>query len=88
MGISKYKKVKIITSSRNIENVDKYALDIAIKKINKQLANPHIINKKVLKKQLKNSKIIIDVFVAVEEDIITYEDLSSIDIEKMNQEKE
>lgn len=87
-GISKYKKVKIITSSRNIENVDKYALDIAIKKINKQLANPHIINKKVLKKQLKNSKIIIDVFVAVEEDIITYEDLSSIDIEKMNQEKE
>ena len=61
---------------------------MATKKINKELSNPNIVNKKVLKKQVKNSKIIIDIFFAVEEDITTYQDISDLDIEKMNQERE
>ena len=37
---------------------------------------------------LKNSKIIVDVFVSVEEDIVKYQDISAVDIEKINQEEE
>lgn len=88
IGICKYRKIKIINKFRNIKDIEEYALKIARKKIDKQLSNPKIISKKVLKKQVKNSKIIVDVFVSVEEDIVKYQDISSVDIEKINQEEE
>ena len=88
IGICKYKEIKIVSKSRNIEDVEEYALKIAEKKIERQLSNPTIISKKVLKKNVKNSKIIVDVFVSVEEDIVKYQDISAVDIEKINQEEE
>ena len=41
----------------------------------KLLIKPKIIRKKVLKKSIKNSKIIVEVFFAVEEDITSYQDI-------------
>ena len=84
----KYSENKITNVVRNLNDVEDYAIEIATKKVNKQLSNPNVISKKVLKKQVKNSKIIVDVFISVEEDITTYQDISSIDIEKINQERE
>lgn len=88
LAICKYKEKGIKNKVRNLKKIEEYALDIATKKINKQLSNSNVINKKVLKKHVKNSKIIIDVFISVEEDITTYQDISSIDIEEINQERE
>lgn len=87
-GFTNYKEKKVTYKNISSKDVDSYALKIATKKINKELSNPNIVNKKVLKKQVKNSKIIIDIFFAVEEDITTYQDISDLDIEKMNQERE
>ena len=78
----------IVADSFLKEEFEEYALKIAQKKIERQLSNPTIISKKVLKKNVKNSKIIVDVFVSVEEDIVKYQDISAVDIEKINQEEE
>ena len=88
LSVCKYSENKITNVVRNLNDVEDYAIEIATKKVNKQLSNPNVISKKVLKKQVKNSKIIVDVFISVEEDITTYQDISSIDIEKINQERE
>ena len=88
LSICKYKEKKITNTARDLKNIEDYAIEVATEKIDKQLSNPNVISKKVLKKQVKNSKIIVDVFVSIEEDITTYQDISSIDIEKINQERE
>lgn len=54
----------------NISNVDKFALELAEVKIKQKLGNNgDIVSKKVLKKNIKNSKIIVKVFIKVKEDI-------------------
>ena len=47
-----------------------------------------VLSKKVLKKEEKNSKIIIDVFVRTKENITGYQDISKIDINELNNKKE
>ena len=76
---TKYKK-KI--PEKELENI---ALDISEKRINK---TGRVIEKKVLKKRANNSKIIIEVFYKVEEDITAYEDITKIDITKENEKEE
>lgn len=59
-----------------LDNCDEEALGIALEKINLRLGEEDIIlSKKVLKKQLKNSKIIVEVFFKVKEDITSYEEI-------------
>lgn len=74
ISLSKYMEVKKIVRKNKVDNIDKKALDIATKKLLKEnnlITN--IIRKKVLKKSINNSKIIIEVFIAAEEDITDYE---------------
>lgn len=60
----------------NIKTIDKDAIKEAKKDLEmKLLIKPKIIRKKVLKKSIKNSKIIVEVFFAVEEDITSYQDI-------------
>ena len=49
--------------------------------------NEEIITKKVLKKELKNSKIKVEIFFKVKENITSYLDISDINIEEENQRK-
>lgn len=72
-----------------LQNVDEKAYEESEKELEKkQKRKPMIIRKKVLKKTIKDSKIIVDVFYAIEEEIGTYQDLTNVDIEKLNEEKE
>lgn len=87
-GISKYQELKVVNKKNNLKDINHKAILIATEKINKELSKPKIINKKVLKKRVKNSKIIVDIFFSIEEDITKYQDITSLDIDKINQEKE
>ena len=74
-SLSKYTELKVTEENYNISNIDKHALDIAINKIKKNKNTNVILNKKVLKKTIKNSKIIVEVVLSVEEDITEYKDV-------------
>lgn len=74
------------TIEKNINYTDSellsIALNLATKKIERKLSKgERLIDKKVLKKSIKDSKIEIEVFLKLEEDITTYFDISNIDIE-------
>ena len=88
IGITKYRNTKIVIKEYDISNIDEYALKLAEERINKKLSNPVIINKKVLKKNINNSKIDVEVFFSVEEDITSYQDISSVNIDSINNETE
>ena len=79
----KYIQKKIIQKRYSIKSLEKKAHQETEKQVK---SRGKILNKKVLKKTKKNSKIIIDVFVSVEEDITAYQDISSLDINKINEE--
>ena len=69
--------------------LEKIALKYAEKEIRKKLkVEEKVLSKKVLKKEEKNSKIIIDVFVRTKENITGYQDISKIDINELNNKKE
>ena len=74
-SLSKYTELKVTEDNYNISNIDKYALNIALNKIKKEKNTKVILNKKVLKKTIKNSKIIVEVVLSVEEDITEYKDV-------------
>ena len=89
IGLLYLEEKKVEEKKYTINNVDEKAIREANKKLEEKLnRTPTILRKNVLKKTTKNSKIIVEVFFAIEEDITAYEDISNIDIEKMNQEKE
>ena len=70
INFSKYLETNIVVHNYNISNVDKFALELAEVKIKQKLGNNgDIVSKKVLKKNIKNSKIIVKVFIKVKEDI-------------------
>jgi len=63
------------------------AIEKAYQEVIKQLETknsrkPNIFQKKVLKKTIKNSKIIVEVLMAVEEEITAYQDITNIEIKE------
>ena len=89
INLTKYKETKITNRIYTIDNVDEISLKLAEKEINKKLRKDEsILSKKVLKKTIKNSKIEIEVFVKVKEDITNYQDISNINIEELNKKEE
>lgn len=59
-----------------LDNSEEYALEMAEDRLMKQLNEDEVVlSKKVLKKQLKKSKIIVEVFLKVKEDITSYKDI-------------
>lgn len=77
----KYLETNVVMKSYNLFNVDNFALELAIIKLKDRLGSDvSILSKKVLKKSNKNSKIIVEVFVKVKEDIT--DSLEIINIEE------
>lgn len=84
-----YMETKVIDKHFNLENVDNYAIAAAEKKlINKLGKDDKILYKKILKKEVKDSRIIIGVFFKVREDITKIEEISMDDLNKYMQEEE
>ena len=70
LNFTKYLETNVKIYKYNLFNVDDYALELASKKIKNKLGTGgEVVSKKVLKKSIKKSKIIIEVFVKVKEDI-------------------
>ena len=82
-------KTKIIKEIYTEDNIDEIALKESLKQIKKKLKNDEeVISKKVLKKTEKNSKIEVEVFYKIKENITSYEEISDLSIEEMNEKKE
>ena len=80
---SKVSETKKITKRYTGTKGEKEALKLAEKNLKKKLSvNDSIISKKVLKKTEKDSKIIIDIFFKVKEDITDTVNIDNIDITK------
>lgn len=70
-------ELKIIDKKFNLGNCENEAIKIATSKLQKKLpSNSSILSKKVLKKTLKNSTILIETFFKVKEDISDYKEIS------------
>ena len=70
LNFTKYLETDVKMYKYNLFNVDDYALELASKKIKNKLGTRgEVVSKKVLIKSIKKSKIIIEVFVKVKEDI-------------------
>ena len=87
LGIINYKELKIETKEYTKKELEDIAYNIAIKKISSS-NNSVVLSKKVLKKYTNNSKIIIEVFLSMEEEITSYQEIEEKSIEELNQEKE
>ena len=89
ISYTKYRETNILKKIYDINNVDEIALRLAENKIKKKLKEDEcLLNKKVLKKTIKNSKIEVEVFLKVKENIIDYQDISNINIEELNKKEE
>ena len=87
INLVKIRKTKLINKIYDKNNVSSISLDLATKEIKKKLKKDEsIISKKVLKKTEKNSKIEVEVFFKIKENITNYKDISNINIEELNKE--
>lgn len=76
ISLIKYQKLKQVKIKKDINKIDKYSLSLAEKQLLKKLdKDSRVLDKKVLKKSLKNSKIEVEIFLAVEENITSYTDI-------------
>ena len=76
INFSKYLETNVEVYSYDISNIDNIALDLAISKLKNKLGGETVVlSKKVLKKSEKDSKIIVEVFIKVKEDITDFADI-------------
>lgn len=84
-----YLETKVIDKNYTLENIDDIAKELAEGKLKDKLnKDDQIISKKVLKKREKESRIIVEVFVKVKEDITEYQDITNINIDELNKKEE
>lgn len=89
INFTKYYETKVTEKNYTLQDIDKEALSKAQETLkNKLPENSSIISKKVLKKQRNNSRIIVEVFIKVKEDITAYQDISKVDINELQEQKE
>ena len=89
LNYTEIKEVIITNKHYNIRNIDKDAITIGAKKLMSSLNKKDvIIYKKVLKKTEKNSKILVEIFYKVKEDITDTESIDDIDLNKLNEQIE
>ena len=89
IGLLKKRKIKVIKNKYKDIDIEKIAINESLKVINKKLKKDEsIISKKTLKKTEKNSKIEVDVFYKIKENITSYVDISNLSIEEMNTKEE
>ena len=76
IGFVTYQRLIPIKEQYNLYTVDSIAYQKALIKLKeKTKEEPNVLRKKILKKEIKNSKIIIEVFFAVEENITSYQNI-------------
>ena len=76
---TEYLETIVANKTFNLKNVDSYALELATRKINNRLGkDDKILLKKILKKDMKNSRIIVGVFFKVFEDIGVTEEIPAV----------
>lgn len=86
---STYLETDVIDKSYTLETIDSTAYRLAEEKLLHKLSKEdEIISKKILKKYEKNSKIEVEVFFRVKEDITDTVSIRDIDITKENQQEE
>lgn len=79
INFSSYLETNVIEKNYTLDNVVDDALVIATTKLNNKIgSDSEIVGKKVLKKYQKNSKIIVEVFFKVKEDITDYLEYSEV----------
>lgn len=79
INFSSYLETNVIEKNYTLDNVVDDAFVIATTKLNNKIgSDSEIVGKKVLKKYQKNSKIIIEVFFKVKEDITDYLEYSEV----------
>lgn len=89
IGIAKYQKVEKKQIVYTEAEIEKIALELAEKTLNKNLQySEKVLEKKVLKKEENDSKIKVEILVKVKEDITDYEDITGINIEDINNKEE
>ena len=89
IGTSKYQEIKEIKSIYTLNNIDEIAISTAEKELKKKIKkDEEVIDKKTLKKIKKNSKIEVEVFFKVKEDITDYLDISDVNIEEPSKKEE
>ena len=87
ISFASYQEVEELIEKNTISNIDEKALAIAENRIKKELSNDEVVlSKKVLKKNLKNSKIEVEIFISTEENITAYQDITNINIDDLNKE--
>lgn len=80
-----YLETTVKKENYTLSNVDQDAIIKAVSKLENRLQEgDEILSKNVLKKEEKESKIIVEVFLKVKEDITDTEDISNINIEELN----
>jgi len=89
IALAKYTKTKIKESKISSEQASEIALNAATKKIASQIKkDEEIISKKVLKIEENNSKIKVEIFFKVKEDITSYLDITDLNIDELNKKEE
>jgi len=89
ISITKYLKEKKYMKKISSKQSKKIALTLATSKIKKHLSKDEkIIDKKILKNTINNSKIDVEVFIVAEENITDYFDISDINIDELNKKEE
>lgn len=79
--INKYIETKEVNHKYNLSNVDEAAIQMACDKFKSKLGKEdEILTKKVLKKERNESKIIVEVFLKVKEDITAYKEILKTEI--------
>lgn len=76
VSFSKYFETDVKKYTYTLNNCNDKALSLAENKILDKLEGASVVSKKVLKKEIKNSKIVVEVFVKVREDITAYQDIT------------
>lgn len=85
MEFSEYLETNVHSENYNLENVDSKAIDLSISKLNDKLnKEDNILSKKVLKKYEKDSKILVEVFIKVKENITDTVNIDDVNIEDKN----
>lgn len=89
ISLSKYLEINRYEQQLSKNEIEKKALILAEKKVREGLKkDEHILDKKILKNNINNSKIDIEVFIVAEENITSYFDISGINIDELNKKEE
>lgn len=89
ISLSKYLEINRKEQQLSKKEIEKKALMLAENKVREGLKkDEHILDKKILKNGINNSKIDIEVFIVAEENITSYFDISGINIDELNKKEE